>query len=1371
MLNKRSNIFKDLAKKRMGSEDITEPNSPAKLLLEASKKKRQAYDFTGKQPENRKVSYDSNSIFATGLENEQTMFEGDVNEQFAQRQGWGLKASAGIARTLTKAGIEISKMPGVVIGLGAAPFAEEGKGWETFTNNSWIKSLNELNEQINKDYLPVYVRKAVEEGDLWTNLTSTDFWATEGADGAGYILSMFAPGAAIKGLNIGSKLTKLASMSDKVTKAQKILGLTPQVIDEFAITAANTIFEASAEAGNAIDTFQKDLNFKLENGQIDQITYDNLIKQSGSLGRDIFLTNMAILAGPNAINTKLLYGGNKKINSIVPLRDVEGKMIQQASLGLKGRSQNVLKSFASALGREGFFEEGLQSTTEEYFKDLANKGELSNNFFNDINPREFVQTYIDMLGTTEGQKAIALGGLLGGNMQVVSDFKSDSKSLKETNRLLNVGHEVNNMYLSTFVEPDIYKKSEQKDENDNYIYELDSQGKRIIDPKKRNDLIEKGYNSQILSSFQELANTLGDKETLNYLQKQAETNLILPFITNNDIGMDMLNEFLNENKNLNSQQKENIIKKANIIQNAYNEINDFGKDVLNLNTSDATEDDINSFYNKLANIYMTKSAQEQEYKESLKDIDDKFNKILELNNITNVEYLNRKTFYDFKDNRLSALNREKVKLENLLNNVIIDKNLVWDKQQQQNYFDYELERSKALQEKEKEENIQKVDKIIDDIEKSETLQDVDKALDSDYSDINFDEDSNEYSNATPEEMANELEKQFGLTTTPINIDSETKNVIEQKAQDKKIEINNNKEEINKENKNKIDTESKELIADILSKASEGEIFTINNVDYESGEFFGTYILTKVNSSEPAVTFDSKDAMMDYIKNNLLQLSEIENEIENIENEFETTNQNTFNQSEAEEILTKINDQLIDHKMFPTIKTLGVFRDGNKPAYVPESFYNWLIKIFNNKKNEKVTFSKPSNIVSSDQELAYKMFSENNISNLDFLIRNLPIQFNVSNTYSFIPTLQNNIESSHPEYVSRKNLVQAIIKNKSYEGINTTINYQKAGKLNYSKTQPILNEKGEQTGIFIEESNLLDFEEFYNDIDSIPLYFVMDELGTVRNSKNKEVSFSSTLTSSQKGYVYTEITSHNGQKVPVKLNIRKLSIEQADIIYELYKSLRQYNLNNSLKLTQKNAKLTDLYKNNSNLKNKVEQYLSKELNVFKNKNNIILGDLITLLIHDNLAMDGSRKAYTVQYKGASLNFGEDSYLNFDNEYIDYKNALMDFLTTEKRQNIKLKFLAGENINIDSKKYKQYLIENKILSTNIDPELPFTGDINIYLNSKFDIKEINKEINKENIRNSENNSLSLSPQNNKPKPKLNLGNNKPGLSLKNNPNKKC
>ena len=148
-----------------------------------------------------------------------------INEFRAYNQPWLHKAAAGLGRVGVKVVAEVAKMPGMIGGAIAAPFAEEGEGWDTFVNNSWIKTINQMNEDINSEALPVYVKKAVSEGNLWDNISSIDFWATDGADGIGYIVSMMVPGAALKGLGAPARMVILPKESHSYVTKENILHL------------------------------------------------------------------------------------------------------------------------------------------------------------------------------------------------------------------------------------------------------------------------------------------------------------------------------------------------------------------------------------------------------------------------------------------------------------------------------------------------------------------------------------------------------------------------------------------------------------------------------------------------------------------------------------------------------------------------------------------------------------------------------------------------------------------------------------------------------------------------------------------------------------------------------------------------------------------------------------------------------------------------------------------------------------------------------------------------------------------------------------------------------------------------------------------
>jgi hypothetical protein len=177
-----------------------------------------------------KSVYDKNLNW--GADVKQDDIEGSLNEHRAQEQSGALQLAEGLGRAATKAVTEVAKLPGVIGGIVAAPFVKDGEGYDMAFNNAWIRTLDSFQDKINTDLLPVYTKKAVETGDLWDNISSTSFWATDGADGLGFILGMMAPGAIFEYAGLGGKLIQAASNSSKLAKYTSCLLYTSDAADD-----------------------------------------------------------------------------------------------------------------------------------------------------------------------------------------------------------------------------------------------------------------------------------------------------------------------------------------------------------------------------------------------------------------------------------------------------------------------------------------------------------------------------------------------------------------------------------------------------------------------------------------------------------------------------------------------------------------------------------------------------------------------------------------------------------------------------------------------------------------------------------------------------------------------------------------------------------------------------------------------------------------------------------------------------------------------------------------------------------------------------------------------------------------------------------
>lgn len=640
----------------------------------------------------------------------------DTHELQAQRQPWSSKLGAFAGRIPVKVLAEVAKMPGMIGGVLAAPFAEEGEGWDTFVNNSWIKTINQMNEDINSEALPVYVKKAVSEGNLWDNISSIDFWATDGADGIGYIVSMMVPGAALKGLGAGKYLSQIRGLKG-VVSAQKA--------DVITATVANTLFEAGAEAGNTMENFQKDMDTKLANGEISPEQYEEMKLQKARLGRDIFLSNAIILAGPNALQFNMLWG--KTLNkSVAKIADggegALGKMVVEPKLYQKvlNRGKDVLKAGAS----EALFEEAGQMTVENMFTNSAKKGKLTSNPFNDFNISELGDSYLDTISSTEGQKAMFLGAFLGGGMQAYSGAKTDIADRKSTQSLLDAGNNAIDAFYKT-MQTDLYNED------------------GTINSEKAKEKFEAFGRVEQLNIMYNQTVQKQDKEALEKLRDLAATQLAYGFIMNEELGLEVLQEHLNAssqfdeivqreqeagNKTSKKDIIDNVMSKAKVLEKAYRNFNDFAPSLVNPKLSEnQTQEDIINFTNTLRGNYITNKANINLNENTLSDLKKKRQDILEDLGLDSNLVIGDETIQkqEEEDSRLKQVNKEIKEVETNLNRLKkLDRNF-WNTEHIQKAFNRSTKEKKQLEKETSSEKIENNNKIIEQINNSTSHKELD----------------------------------------------------------------------------------------------------------------------------------------------------------------------------------------------------------------------------------------------------------------------------------------------------------------------------------------------------------------------------------------------------------------------------------------------------------------------------------------------------------------------------------------------------------------------------------------------------------------------------------------------------------------------
>lgn len=590
-----------------------------------------------------KSKYDKNINWFADIDERDV--QGSINERRAEAQSGLTQAAAIIPRATTKALAEIAKIPGVVGGIISAPFAREGEGMDTAFNNAWIKTVDGIQEKINEDLMPIYTAKAVKEGNLWDNITSTSFWATDGADGIGFIVGMMAPGAAFEYLGLGSKLVKglsnsqrLAKWSQMVGKAEegtkllKAIGASGKNIDSSLAIMGNTFLEAGAESkgvGDSLDqkkpefikqhTSQKMLELDQARalGTISEEDYTNAQKQINAEAEEVFkeqralamrntfVANVAILLGPNAMMHKAIWGK-------------AAQKFEKTTGGIKEFGKKAGKRFLQTAGSEGFWEEGSQTTVENMYVKKAMNAELGKENQSGKFIGDFTQEYANTLASTEGEKAIFLGAVLGSPISIVQGHKQDVANRKRTNAILdNIDSEITN-FNDTF-DNDIYKKDAAGD----FIYKKDAEGnitnERVLDNKKVAKIAKSLNFTEQQSALFDLAVRTGNKDVVKKIKEQAIFNLILPAVHNGEAGLDALEQRISQdakfdevvNRDLTAEEKDNsktfikeTLESARWLQAQKERFTDFSNDVIQLKDDRAEGRFKEDFLERLSASYL-----------------------------------------------------------------------------------------------------------------------------------------------------------------------------------------------------------------------------------------------------------------------------------------------------------------------------------------------------------------------------------------------------------------------------------------------------------------------------------------------------------------------------------------------------------------------------------------------------------------------------------------------------------------------------------------------------------------------------------------------------------------------------------------------
>lgn len=332
--------------------------------------------------------------------------------RYDNQSGLGLvaKGIGNIGSTLLS---EVAKMPGYLGGFTADVFSGNAFGGD-FSNtvdNFWLNGVAYAKENTTDEWLKTYSNPNLTDAPLLEQLSDPTFWAKEGADGVGFLLSFLIPGQILKAAGIGAKVAKLLSKTGLAVNFDKVAN----AIDSTSAVFLNTVMESAAEGSNAYDT---------------AIKQGKTAEEAGEIGSNIFKKNIPVLLASNFFVEKYIMSGFNRLAGKQGLGRVTGDVIdgskELAGLTMKQKLGRLATKVPAAVAQEGLFEEGLQTTIEQkqggdwntifekYFDNLANmwNGESKD--------------------ATDFGKAVVLGSLLGGvsgGVSTVFEAKAEDRLL------------------------------------------------------------------------------------------------------------------------------------------------------------------------------------------------------------------------------------------------------------------------------------------------------------------------------------------------------------------------------------------------------------------------------------------------------------------------------------------------------------------------------------------------------------------------------------------------------------------------------------------------------------------------------------------------------------------------------------------------------------------------------------------------------------------------------------------------------------------------------------------------------------------------------------------------------------------------------
>lgn len=404
--------------------------------------------------------YVDNVVFT----NNQFYDETILTELRAQNQPNSHKVANGllkfVGKTATNTAGGLGSLVTAVGMLGALPFKEYRKEFSYLYDNAFNKSLDEMNEWMDKN-LPNYKTRREQEMGLLSQMTTTNFWADEFLGAMSFVAGAFLTEAATGGLGKLAHINKL--------KGKEILNRFSTADDYFNLSMKNAFWRtgvmarqmvtgAAYEAGVEARHFRKDALQKMEEEfyalnrrKPSEDEKKQIIDDINGLGNAVFAANLALVSASNIVLLSKLY--KSPFSGFFTGRHLRRLGTKKVGDALKARTvAKVAGKASTALGKPIF--EASEEFMQGLFSASAMKYVKSSYDFSGTNTvytfaDAFHQSLAENIDDKDAQKEALIGALMGAIglpgfspgsvqealgqselMKTVNNYNSKSQSLK-----------------------------------------------------------------------------------------------------------------------------------------------------------------------------------------------------------------------------------------------------------------------------------------------------------------------------------------------------------------------------------------------------------------------------------------------------------------------------------------------------------------------------------------------------------------------------------------------------------------------------------------------------------------------------------------------------------------------------------------------------------------------------------------------------------------------------------------------------------------------------------------------------------------------------------------------------------------------------